>query len=151
MKTQQRSRSLLTSGLMLAAALALAACSDRDRSNVRTDTANTVDRAQSSMSAAWNDVKGYTYEKKDDFVANTRAMTSKMDAEISELQAKYAGAKADASRSAAMDELKSARSNFNDKMSALGRATADTWNQAKQESIAAWDRVEAAYRKARAD
>jgi len=151
MKSQPRSRSLLTSGLVLVAALGLAACSDRDRSNLRSDTANAIDKAKTSMSEAWNDVKNYTFEKKDDFVASTRAMTSKMDAEISELQAKYAGAKADASRSAAMEELKNARANFNDKMSAVGRATADTWNHARQETVAAWDRLEAAYHKARAD
>lgn len=151
MKSQPRSRSLLTSGLVLVAALGLAACSDRDRSNLRSDTSNAIDKAKTSMSEAWSDVKNYTFEKKDDFVASTRAMTSKMDAEISELQARYAAAKADASRSGAMDELRNARAAFNDKMSALGRATADTWNQAKQESVAAWDRLEAAYHKARAD
>jgi hypothetical protein len=143
-------RSLLTAGLAIAA-LGLAACSDRTRSDMKSDTSNAIDRAQASMSNAWNDVKDFSFEKKDDFVASSKAMTAKLDADMSELRAKYAGAKADASREAAWNDLTSARANFDEKMSALGRASADTWEQAKRETIAAWDRVEAAYKKARAD
>jgi len=143
-------RSLLTAGLAIAA-LGLAACSDRDRAEIKSDTSQAVDRAQAAMSNAWADVKDFSYDKKEDFVASSKAMTAKLDAEISELRAKYAGAKADASREAAWNDLTSARADFDQKMSALGRASADTWEQAKRETIAAWDRVEAAYKKARAD
>ncbi len=78
-------------------------------------------------------------------------MTAKLDAEVSELQASYAADKASASRQAAMEELKNSRAELGEKLAALGSATADTWDSAKASVIAAWDRTEAAYKKAKAD
>ena len=50
-----------------------------------------------------------------------------------------------------MDELKNADANYKEKLAALGNASADTWDSAKQNVIAAWDRLQASYAKARAD
>lgn len=151
MKTALRIRTLLLPALLAAAAFGTAACSKEERSDLKADAASALDKAKTAVSDAWSDVKAYSYEKKDDFVASTNAMSAKLDAEISELRAKYAGAKADASRSAAMEKLTSARAEFGEKMSALGKASADTWEQAKREAIAAWDRLQAAYQEAKAD
>lgn len=107
--------------------------------------------SKTAMSDAWDNFKDYTFEKRDDFTANARAMSSKMDAKLSELRANYSEAKASASRKAAMQELKDSEADYQDKVDALGRATADTWDSAKQNVIHAWDRLEAAYDKARAD
>jgi hypothetical protein len=149
MKSTLRSRSLLTSSLVLVAALGLAACSDRDRSEIRSDTANVVDKAKAGMAEAWDDVKDYSYDRKEDFVASSKAMTAKLDAEISEMRADYASANASAERKAAWEKITTARTTFDQKMNALGSATSATWEQAKRETIAAWDNLQAAYRDAR--
>ena len=47
-----------------------------------------------------------------------------------------------------MEELKNAQADYKEKLAALGSATASTWESAKNNVIAAWDRLEAAYRKA---
>ncbi len=152
MKTHHTSlRLVLTSGLLAAIVAGTAACSKEDRSELRSDAAQALDTAKTAVTDAWANVKDYSFEKKQDFVANSKALSAKLDAEISELRAKYADAKADASRSAAMEKLTNARADFDTKMSALGQATADTWEQAKREAIAAWDRLQAAYQEAKAD
>lgn len=150
MNTAIRFRTL-TLPLIAAAALLVSACSKEERSDLRSDAAQAFDKAKAAVTDAWADVKDYSYEKKEDFVASSKAMTSKLDAEISELRAKYAGAKADAKRSAAWDKLTNARADFDQKMSALGSATSATWEQAKREAIAAWDNLQAAYHEAKAD
>ena len=50
-----------------------------------------------------------------------------------------------------MAELKASEIDYHEKLEALGKATSDTWESAKQKTIAAWDRMQAAYYKARAD
>ena len=103
------------------------------------------------MSNAWDSVKSYTFEKRSDFSASAKAMTSKMDSQISTLRADYSDAKASASRKTAMAELKDADADYKAKLSALGSATADTWDSAKQNVIASWDKLQASYYKAKAD
>lgn len=107
--------------------------------------------SRSALSEAWQDAKSYTFEKRDEFRASARAMTSSMEARLRDLRADYSEAKASASRKAAMNELKDSESNYRAKLDALGNATADTWESAKQNVIAAWERLEAAYHKARAE
>ena len=114
-------------------------------------TQSAVDKAQVAMSNAWSDLKGFTIEKKADFTAGAKAMSSKLDAQVSELRANYAEAKASARRKEAMEELKNSRAHYEEKLAALGRATADTWEAAKLDVIAAWNKVEASFHKAKAE
>jgi hypothetical protein len=51
---------------------------------------------------------------------------------------------------AAWQELKDADAEYKAKFSALGDATADTWDATRDRASAAWDRLQEAYRKARA-
>lgn len=146
---------LLTLGLY---AFALAACSKSDRNSVNSDVkqanAGARDVYQNTKDAvanSWSDLKNYTYEKRSDFNIRTQAMAAKLDAEVSKLQADYNEAKASASRRAAMNELKDSRANLRQKLDALGNATVDTWDSAKANAVAAWDRTEAAYKKAKTD
>jgi hypothetical protein len=74
-----------------------------------------------------------------------------MDVRMSELHANYSEAKASASRKAAMAEIKDSEVAYKEKLEALGTATADTWDSAKQNVILSWDRLQASYYKARAD
>lgn len=142
------STALLATGL---AALAFAGCSKKERSDASDTVKEAYQDSKTAMSNAWNDVKSYSYEKRSDFNASAKAMTSKMDSEISALRANYSEAQASASRKAAMAELKDAEADYKSKLDALGSATADTWDSAKQNVIASWDKLQASYYKARAD
>lgn len=143
-----------TTSLTIAIALgsiALIGCSERSRDKAA-DTADSMYHdTKAAVSDSWDGIKDYTYEKKSDFVDRSKAVSADLEAKVSKLQAEYAESKASASRKAAMEELKDADADFKDKMSALGDASADTWSSAKADVIHAWDRVEAAYKKAVAD
>jgi len=123
-----------------------------DNVNAARDNVNTaMSDTRAAMGNAWDNVKSYTYERRDDFSAHAKATSSKLDAEISQLRTNYSEAKASASRKAAMAELKDAEADYKSKLDALGNASAATWDSAKQNVILAWDRTQAAYHKARAD
>ena len=126
-------------------------CNKSDRADVSAKTSEMIDDTKEAFDHGWDKVKSFSFEKRDDFQANAKAMTSKMDARISELHANYSEAKASASRKAAMAEFKDSEADYKEKVDALGKATADTWDSAKQKVIAAWDRLQASYNKARAD
>lgn len=133
-------------------------CSKQNRDQVSDKMEHATEKVKeayhdttAAMSNAWNDVKSYSFEKKNDFAASAKAMSAKMDAEISEMKANYSEATASASRKAAMEEFKSAEADYKQKLAALGDATADTWDSAKKNVIAAWDKMQASYHKARAD
>lgn len=129
---------------------------DRDQASDKMDQASdkvkdAYQDTKSAMSNAWDDVKSYSFDKKDDFTASAKAMTSKMDSEVSEMKANYSEATASASRKAAMEEFKNDQANYKQKLAAVGDATADTWDSAKKNVIAAWDKMQASYYKARAN
>jgi len=131
--------------------LAFTACSKQDRASATASTKEVVSDTKDAFSNAWDSVKAHTWEKRSDFNANAKALSAKMEANLSELHANYSEAKASSSRKAAMAELKNSDADYRQKVDALGHATADTWNSAKQNVIASWDRLQASYRKARAD
>lgn len=126
-------------------------CSKKTRDDAGATAQGAYNDTKAAMSNAWDSVKSYSFDKKDDFTAGAKALSAKMDAQLSEVRANYSDAKASASRKAAMAELKSAEADYKEKLAALGNATAATWDSAKQNVIAAWDRVQAAYYKARAE
>ncbi len=138
----------LAAGLV---ALALTGCSKADRTEASTTAKDAYKDTKVAVVNAWDDVKSFTFEKRNDFSASAKAMTSSMDAKLSDLRANYSEAKASASRKAAMEELKNSESDYKAKLDALGTATADTWDSAKQNVIASWDHLQASYDKARAD
>jgi gas vesicle protein len=127
------------------------ACSKQDRSTVSAKTSEAVTDTKNAMNNAWDSVKSHTWEKRADFTANAKAVGSRMDAQLSEVHANYSEAKATASRKAAMADLKSSEADYKEKVNALGNATAATWDSGKQNVIASWDRLQAAYYKARAN
>ncbi len=133
------------------AALVFAGCSREERAEARTKTSEAYAETRDTLSDAWKDVKSYTFEKRGDFTAEAKALSSKMEAQVSKLHATYADAKASASRKAAMAELKDSEADYKQKLDALSHATADTWESAKQNVIASWDRLQASYYKARTD
>jgi hypothetical protein len=139
---------VLTAGFVT---LLLASCSKADRTQASATVKDDYKDTKVAVANAWADVKSFTFEKRNDFSASAKALSSSMEAKLSELRANYSEAKASASRKAAMEELKNSEADYKEKLSALGTATADTWDSAKQNVIASWDRLQASYDKARAD
>ncbi len=128
-----------------AISLAVLGCSKSTSENVGEKAASAYQTSKEAVVNTWNDAKDYTFEKSSDFKDRAEAMSSNADAKISKLKSEYAEKKASASRSAAMQELKSAQASLSEKIAALGSATAATWDSAKADVIAAGKRVEAAY------
>lgn len=128
-----------------------AGCTQKDRADAGAKAKEVYADSKAALSKAWDNVKAYSFEKRHEFAANGKALAAKMEAQASELRANYSDAKASSSRKAAMAELKNSEADYKQKLDALGSATADTWESAKQNAIAAWDRLEAAYYKARSD
>lgn len=137
--------------ILVAAGTILAGCTKQDRTEASATAQEMYSDSKAALANAWDDIKSYTYEKRDDFTASAKSMTERMDAKVQELRADYSDARASASRKAAMSELKDAQAEYKSKLEALGDATAATWDSAKQNVIAAWERLEASYHKARAD
>ena len=107
-----------------------------------------ISDSKAALGRGWDKVKSATYDKRGDVEAHGKALAAEIEAQASRLRASYSDAKASASRKAAMEELKNAQADYKEKLAALGTATADTWESAKNNVIAAWNRLEAAYRKA---
>jgi hypothetical protein len=138
----------LTAGL---ATFGLTGCNKSERAEVSAKTGEILADTKEALAHGWDSVKSTTFEKRNDFQAQAKAMTSKMEAQISDLHANYSDAKASASRKAAMAEIKDSEAAYKQKLEALGTATADTWESAKQNVISSWDHLQASYYKARAD
>ena len=145
--------SLHSSSLILAAglaALALNACTKQDRDHAADKTKDAYADTKSAVANSWNDLKSYSYDKRSDFSKEVAAQQADFDAGVSKLRAEYSEAQASASRKAAMNELKDAEANYKEKLAALGNASADTWGAARDNVILAWDKLQAAYKNARA-
>lgn len=141
-----------TTALLLAgfAALAFAGCSKSDRDEAADKTKEAYQDTKTAVASGWNNLKDYTFEKRNDFTATLKARQADLEAGISKLRAEYSEANASASRKAAMAELKNAEADYKAKLAAVGNATADTWTAARDDVAAAWDRLQASYAKARA-
>lgn len=131
------------------AVVALGACSERERTEIADKTAAAVAESKAAAARTWADVKAYTFEKRSDFELKLKAQQADLEANLSRLRANYSAAEASASRQAAMEELKNSEADYKAKLAALGTATADTWDATRDQIAAAWDRLEAAYAKAR--
>ena len=145
MKTNLFSDRLYSTAIIVVTVLAagVVGCSKKDRADASATAQEAYADTKNAMSNAWDDVKSFSFDRRNEFTANAKA--------LSELRADYSEAKASASRKAAMSELKDSEADYKEKLDALGDATAATWDSAKQNVIAAWDRLQAAYRKALAD
>jgi uncharacterized phage infection (PIP) family protein YhgE len=137
------------------AALLISGCSKSTDSStvveqVKADTAQAVVDIRVDLSNSWNSIKDYTYEKRADFSSGMDRMSDKLDEKARALRSKTAGASDAASkdREAAIKDYDDARADLKARMTDLGNATADTWSDAKAKTVAAWNRVRAAYDKA---
>lgn len=132
-----------------AAALTVTGCNKQDRADANATVKEAARDTQDALANAWGDVKSFTFEKRDDFNAKAKALAAQAEVQVSELRANYSEAQASASRRAAMEELKNSEADYKAKLEALGQASGDTWEAAKNNVVLAWDRLQASYRKAR--
>jgi len=132
------------------AALVLGACSKDKREEIADKTKEVYQDTKAAVVQGWDDLKGYTFEKRSNFSTRLKAHQADFDASVSKLRAEYSDATASASRRAAMNELKDSEADYKEKLNAVGTATADTWASARDNVIASWDRLQASYAKARA-
>ncbi len=148
----KKHRSVIIAACTLSLGLAaFSGCNKRDREELASDAKEAYRDTKASIAEGVHDLREFTFEKREAFAARLKAHQARFDAQISELRAEYSEAKAGASRRAAMNELKNAESDYKAKLAALGQATTATWNAARDDVVAAWDRMQAAYLKARAD
>lgn len=140
----------LTTATLGLAVLVFAGCSKNDRADATATVKEAARDTKEAVTDAWGEVKSFTFEKRNDFTAKAKSMSAQAEVQVSELRANYSEAQATASRRAAMDELKNSEADYKEKLSALGNASADTWDAAKNNVVLAWDKLQASYRKARA-
>ena len=147
MKNKLIPATLLAAALTL---LALAACSKGKRDDIADKTKDAYQDTKAAVVQGWGNLKDYTFEKRSDFTLKLKAKQADFEAGVSKLRADYSETQASASRKAAMKELKDSEADYQEKLAALGNATADTWTSARDSTAAAWDRLQASYAKARA-
>lgn len=148
MKKHLRSITLAATAL---ATLALGACSKHDRNELADKTKEAYQDTKAAVASGWDQLKSATFEQRSDFARQVQAQQAGLEAGLSKLKAEYSEAQASASRKAAMAELKDSEADFKSKLDALGTASADTWDAARDNVIAAWDKLQASYAKARAN
>jgi hypothetical protein len=132
------------------AALTLVSCSKVKREDIADKSKEAYQDTKASVVQSWDNLKDYTFEKRSDFTLKLKAKQADFEAGVSKLRAEYSEAQASASRKAAMAELKNSEADYQDKLAAVGSATADTWTSARDNVAASWDRLQASYAKARA-
>jgi hypothetical protein len=134
--------------VLFAAALIVAGCNKHDRADASASVQSVARDTQAALAGAWDDVKNFTYDKRNDFTSKAKTMEAQAEVQVSQVRANYSEAKASASRKAAMEELKNSEADYKAKLEALGHASADTWDAAKNNVVLAWDRLQASIRKA---
>jgi len=129
--------------------VSMPACSKKESETLADQAKDAYKDASAKVSEGWEKLKTFTFEQRDAFVAEFNTKQAETEAEVSKLQADYSESKATASRKAAMEDLKSSDTKFKEKLSALGRASADTWGAARDDVIAAWDELQASIARAK--
>jgi hypothetical protein len=146
-------RLLSLAGLAAAASTfsLLTGCSQQSTDNATSQVKEAYQDTKDAVVSAWDNATTYTFDKRNDFSADARARMAQIDAQVAKLRASNADAQASASRKAALDDLTTSQADFKAKVDALGTATSDTWDSARQNVVSAWDHLRASYDKARAD
>lgn len=109
---------------------------------------------EASFNADWAELKDYTYDRRDLFLAGLQGLEVRVKSQIAELEARRATM--DASNTStkdwdfAMQEMSSANTNLKSANNEMARASRDTWDQQKDKVGLAWVRTQDAYAKVKA-
>jgi hypothetical protein len=139
------------SALLIVTTRAFTGCNKSERAEATATVKEAAHDTKVALVDAWGEVKGFTFERRNDFNARAKSLGAEFDVKLSELKTGYSEAQATASRRAAMDELKNSEADYKAKLDSLGTASADTWDAAKNNVVLAWDRLQASCHKARAN
>lgn len=99
---------------------------------------------------AWDNVKSYTVEKKDEAIAYGRKLVRQTDREIKELDQKAAKASGEAKAQFQSDvkELKAKRRQASRKLDEMGKASGAAWDEARNGFADAYKDLQDSYHKA---
>src|SRR6185436_13325866 len=99
---------------------------------------------------AWDTVKSYTVEKKDEAMAYGRKLVRQTDREIGALEKKAAKASGEAKAQFESDvqELKVKRGEASKKLDEMGKATSGAWDEAKNGFADAYKDLQDSYHRA---
>lgn len=98
-------------------------------------------------------IKDYTVEKKNEAVAQAKKLTADLDAKIKQLEAQASKQTGEtkAKSETMIRDLKAKRAEASRKATDLGKATAASWDRAKEGFVAAYKDLASAYDKAAAE
>ena len=101
---------------------------------------------------AWEALKAYTHAKQNDAVAYGKKLMKETDDQIKQLQARASRASGDAKveYDKQVKALKAKQAEAGKKLSAMGKATAASWDTAKQGFADAYKDLQSAYERAAA-
>ena len=154
MKT--KSTHAITVAITSLALLVSAGCTREKSGDVSDRAGNPQSPASSASSdvpamppAVHDSLTSYPFEKREEFARQFNAMQAEFEAKMTELKQGYNASKAGDAGRAAMEALTTAESDFKKKISALGSATTDTWETARNNVTEAWTRLQATYERAK--
>lgn len=144
------------------AVLTAAGCAEKDRTASTTTAPHTSPSATmhgaiadtgALAASTWTSIKDATFATRPMFVTGVTSMEAELDNQIATLARKRAAVAASTDTTnwdLAMKELDTARASLKSSSEELGKATADTWSQAKDKVGQAWVRTQDAVAKVKA-
>jgi hypothetical protein len=94
------------------------------------------------------DLGNIPYEKRDEFTSAVNSQVVRLDARITELGTRRTSEPVSEPRRQAMEAMKSARAELDEKVGAISQASAETWNSVRSQVLEALNRAESAYQRA---
>lgn len=93
-----------------------------------------AEQARQEATEAWAAARDFTVEKKDDFVRASESMLADLDHQLDQMKASASDASSEA-----MQSLERQREALSQKIHEAGQATAETWDQARDSVVKAYD------------
>ena len=105
-------------------------------SAANTGSMATTNNNNPSLDATWQEIKGYSYDQRDQFKAKLNDMADQISTEASNAKGKAA------------NQLSDARDNLRSAIAQVDQATSDTWQATKNQVGQAVQKAESAYQNA---
>lgn len=142
-------RTIITA-LVGTSALLFVACNRNDEpatpgstnyQDIKSDVRQGVDNMADNTADAWNDLKTYTADRKDEFANGMERQIQRLDTQIQEMRqssSRLTGASKERYDDA-LDNIDDKREDLVEKLDDIGDATAENWNDFKGEVAEAWE------------
>ena len=108
---------------------------------------NLVADTNADVCNAWDNIKDYAFERRDDFAATLDRLAAKREAELQRINVRFAGLPtgSDRDRDRAIKRYNDARASLLTSLVRLRTSTAATWVDAKRQTTESLQRLQAAY------